>query len=157
MLFEYDSNNYSLTSYKKEMVPENINSDVIKKQVAIDGVEKTVALTDILMVDKADLVYINMGLVKNQKFDLALDKSITKLKVTYSGFNKQYDYNEAKLVKIEIPAKNIEGAKIEVQYQIKITNEGDLNGYVDEIVDYIPEGFLYDSSRSEERRVGKEC
>lgn len=149
VLFEYDSNNYSLTSYKKEMVPENINSDVIKKQVAIDGVEKTVALTDILMVDKADLVYINMGLVKNQKFDLALDKSITKLKVTYSGFNKQYDYNEAKLVKIEIPAKNIEGAKIEVQYQIKITNEGDLNGYVDEIVDYIPEGFLFDSSNNQ--------
>ncbi len=148
VLFEHDSNNYELTSYKKDLVAEDKNSDVVTKQVSIDGVEKTVGLTDILEVKDENIGYVNTGVVKNEKFDLSLDKSITKMKVTYDGFEKEYTYNESKLVKVEIPSKKISGAKIEVEYQIKVTNEGEADGYVDEIVDYLPEGFSFDKEQN---------
>ncbi len=145
VLFEYDNNYYMLTTYKKKGVTETNNSDVIEKVVAIDNVEKTVAVTDILDLNSGNLNYINIGLIKREKFDLSLDKSITKVIANYGGTSKTYEYNEVKLAKIEIPSKNIEKASIVVEYQIKVTNEGDIDGCVDEIADYLPEGFSFDS------------
>lgn len=145
VLFEYDVDNYSVTTYKKELVSDDVNSDVVVKEVSIDGVEKTVAVTDILELENADKLYVNMGLVEKEKFDLSLDKSITKVTVKYDGFYKEYDYKETKLAKVDIPAKKMQGAQIQVDYQIKVTNEGNVKGYVNEIADYLPDGFEFDN------------
>ena len=149
VLFEYDNVNYLLTTYKKEGVSEGYNSDVIEKVVSIDNVEKNVAVTDILQTGDINLNYINIGLVKREKFDLSLNKSITKVIANYAGTSKTYEYNESKLAKIEIPSKSIQGANIVVEYQLEVKNEGDIDGYVDEIVDYLPEGFNFDSELNE--------
>ena len=145
VLFEYDVDNYSVTTYKKELVSDDVNSDVVVKEVSIDGVEKTVAVTDILELENADKLYVNMGLVEKEKFDLSLDKSITKITVKYDGFYKEYDYKETKLAKVDIPAKKMQGAQIQVDYQIKVTNEGNVKGYVNEVADYLPDGFEFDN------------
>lgn len=145
VLFEYDVDNYSVTTYKKELVSDDVNSDVVVKEVSIDGVEKTVAVTDILELENADKLYVNMGLVEKEKFDLSLDKSITKVTVKYDGFYKEYDYKETKLAKVDIPAKKMQGAQIQVDYQIKVTNEGNVKGYVNEVADYLPDGFEFDN------------
>lgn len=145
VLFEYDVDNYSVTTYKKELVSDDVNSDVVVKEVSIDGVEKTVAVTDILELEDANKLYINMGLVEKEKFDLSLDKSITKITVKYDGFYKEYDYKETKLAKVDIPAKKMQGAQIQVDYQIKVTNEGNVKGYVNEVADYLPDGFEFDN------------
>ena len=145
VVFEYDDNNYALTAYKKKDVSEDINSDVIKKQALIDGVEKIVAVTDILNIENSNIAYINIGLIKNEIFDLSLNKSISKVVFKYDGFNKEYNYDNVKLAKVEVPSKKISSASVDVEYLIEVKNEGDVNAYVDEIVDYIPEGFTFDS------------
>lgn len=144
-VFEYDDNNYTLTTYKKKDVSEDINSDVIKKQALIDGIEKIVAVTDILNIENSNITYINIGLIKNEMFDLSLNKSISKVVLKYDGFSKEYNYDNVKLAKVEVPAKKISSASVNVEYSIEVKNEGDVNAYVDEIVDYIPEGFTFDS------------
>ena len=149
VLFEYDNDTYSPTIYKKDMVSEDKNSDVIKKQVAIDGVEKTVAVTDMLNLKNSNLGYINIGLVKNERFDLSLNKSISKVILKYDGFNKEYVYNQLKLAKVEIPSKKINGASIEVEYLLEIKNEGDVSGYVEQIADYLLDGFEFDTKLNE--------
>lgn len=146
VLFEYDNNLYNLTTYKKESISEQYNSDVVKKQVMIDNIQKIVALTDILNLQNTNIENINMGLVLKENFDLSLNKSISKVIVKANNYYKEYEYDKLKLAKVEISAKKIEGAVIEVEYEVDIKNEGNVEGYVDEIVDYIPEGFEFDKT-----------
>lgn len=143
VLFEYDNKNYSVTAYKKDLVSEDVNSDVISKTAHIDGVQKIVAVTDIIELD-SNKAYVNIGLIKSGKYDMSLNKSISKVIVKYDGFNKTYEYDRIKLAKVEIPSKNMNDASIELEYQIEIKNEGDIDGYVDEIIDYLPDGFSFD-------------
>ena len=47
ILFEYDTNLYDVTTYKKAGVPESKNSNVVSKNINIAGEELLYALTDI--------------------------------------------------------------------------------------------------------------
>jgi len=145
ILFEYDNGKYGLTTYKKSGVDENNNSDVVQKIVAIDGVEKTVAVTDIIDIENNSNYNFNVGLVQNEDLKITLDKSITNVILREGNANKEYSYNESKLAKVEVHAKKVSNSSIGVQYQLKITNEGNVDAYIDEIVDYLPEGFDFDS------------
>lgn len=146
VVFEYDNNTYDLANYKKSGVSEQNNSDVIEKQLQIGNELKTVAVTDTLHVSSKNINNINIGLVPKQKFDLSLNKSITNVIVEYEGTKKENSYNETKLAKVEIPAKKISKATVTVEYQIEVKNEGDVDAYVDEIIDYKPETLDFDGS-----------
>ena len=145
VLFEYDSQNYVLTNYKMQGISEDSNSDVIMKDVSIDGIEKKVGVTDTIKVVDSDVGHIDMGLIKNLKFDLSLKKYIKSVRVIQNSKNKtkEYEYNESQLAKIEIPSKEISETTLEIEYKIKITNEGELSGYVNELSDYLPEGMNF--------------
>ena len=145
VLFEYDNSQYSLSAYKATNVNESVNSDVIEKEANIDGNISKVAVSDILKIEKTNIEYINIGVVPNQKFDFSLDKTITKVSMTYNGKNSEKVYQNTKLAKIEIPAKQITGTTIVVEYNIEVKNEGEIAGYINEIVDYIPEGLEFNS------------
>lgn len=146
VLFEYDTGNYSLTSYQKGGVSATLNSDVIAKSVSIDGVEKNVGMTDTITIADNGLSNIDMGLVTNNKFDLKLDKYISQVVVETSSGTKTYSYENTQFTKVDIKAKEIANSSITVEYTIVITNEGDIEGYASQIVDYIPEGFTFNAS-----------
>ena len=145
VLFEYDTQNYKLTTYQSQDALEANNSDVINKTVNIDGVEKLVAITDNINIETSNFVNIDMGLVENSKFNLSLNKSITKIQVNYDGSTKEYNYEDIKLAKVEIPAKSIKNATITVEYKIDVKNEGNIDATVDSIVDYKPEGLDFEA------------
>ena len=146
VLFEYDSNNYSLTAYQKSNVSSTLNSDAIAKDVSIDGTEKSVGMTDTLTILDNGLSHIDMGLVSNSKFDLKLDKYISQVVVETSKGFETYDYQNTQFAKVEIKAKEIANSSVKVKYTIVITNEGDTEGFASQIVDYIPEGFTFDAN-----------
>lgn len=146
VIFEYDDNSYNLANYKKSGVSESNNSDVIEKQLQIGNDLKTVAVTDTLSISSKDINDINIGLVPKQKFDLSLNKSITNITVEYDGTKNEKSYDETKLAKVEIPAKKISKATVTVEYQIEVKNQGDVDAYVDQIVDYKPETLEFDGS-----------
>ncbi len=52
VLFQYDTNTYKLTEYKKSNISENVNSDVINKTVSLDGKRTQVASTDTIDIRK---------------------------------------------------------------------------------------------------------
>ena len=148
VLFEYDTGNYSLTSYQKSGVSATLNSDVIAKSVSIDGIEKNVGMTDTLTIADNGLSNIDMGLVTNNKFDLKLDKYISQVVVETSSGTKTYNYQNTQFTKVDIKSREIANSRITVEYTIVITNEGDIEGYASQIVDYIPEGFTFDASQN---------
>ena len=145
VLFEYDNSQYSLSPYKATNVDESVNSKVIEKEVNIDGNISKVAISDILQVNSANIEYINIGLVPRQKFDFSLNKTINKVSMVYNGNTTEKVFDSNKLAKIEVPAKQISNTTIVVEYQIEVKNEGEIAGYVDEIIDYIPSELEFNS------------
>ena len=145
VVFDYDYSKYRLTTYEKEGINESRKSKVISKKIQINNLEKNYAVTDTIeLVDKS-IGNINMGLVKLEKFDLKLDKTISKVIVQSSQGTNVYSYQDASLAKVELHSKTINNSNVIVEYKIKVTNQGEIDGYVKKIVDYIPEGFKFSS------------
>lgn len=137
VIFNYDTSKYSVTEYKKEGLAENINSDIISKTLSIENKEMLVGVTETLNVN-TDIINIDAGLKENKKFDLKLDKYINKVEVKNKLGTKIASYDKGKIAKMEIDAKQLNNSIVTVEYQIDITNEGEVPGYANEIVDYIP-------------------
>lgn len=147
--FNYDTQNYSLTTYRKSGVNSEINSDVTDVTAKVDGVDTTVAATDIINVN-TNTSNIDIGLVSRKTFDFKLDKSVKRVSLETKNGTKEVDYGDSKLAKIDIRAKEIAGSKITVEYEIVITNEGEVEGSVDEVVDYLPEGFTFSTQQNKD-------
>ena len=140
---EYDTITYAITKYQTTGVGNNENSDFI--EATIDNTKK-VAATNIMSIENSNLYNIDLGLNPGKRFDLELDKSITKVVVTNPSVEKQStDYDNKKLVKCELVGKTIDKDTVLVQYSIKVTNAGNVAGYAKSIVDYIPDGMTFNS------------
>ena len=137
----YDTNNYKLTEYRKNGVSSNLNSDVSSQEMTIGGEKALVGATDILTVQN-NIANVDIGLIENKVYDLSLNKSISKVTVQTNQKMSTYGYDNAKLAKIDIRAKEIEGAKVTVEYKIIVTNEGEVSANVGSVVDYLPDGFV---------------
>ena len=143
--FIYDTSKYTVTKYQVESAKENENSDAISKNIIIDSSNTLVGATDIISLEKEDKNNIDIGLVENAKFDLSLEKYVSKVVVTNSSESVNYNFGESTLAKIEIAAKRLAGSTILVQYEIKVSNEGDVTGYVGDILDYMPKELEFNS------------
>ena len=82
-------------------------------------------------------------------FDLALRKWVTQAIVIENGQQTiietghgPYDDPE-EIVKVELHRKHINDVVVKFRYKIRVTNEGDIAGYVKEITDYVPEGLRF--------------
>ena len=148
VIFEYDTVKYAVTTYHKDNVGANINSDVIATTIEQDGKAKNAAITDIININNGSVSGIDIGLMLADSFDLELEKTVSKITVQTSKGSTTNDFNDSKLGKIEIASKYVSGAKVLVEYNIKVTNIGDISGYAKKIVDYIPEGMKFNSSIS---------
>jgi len=133
-----------------------LNSDVIKKEVSIDGNTKEVGITDILTITNTNLKNVDMGLIKNPVLDFKLDKYVSKITVSNGSGTKEYEYNNSQLAKVEIPAKQINNTEIKIEYKIVVINEGEVEGYINEIVDYLPSELAFSSEENKGWNKNKE-
>ena len=145
VVFVYNTSRYELTQYKKAQISETINSDFINVNMNIDGKDKKVAISDTIKIQKENVRNVDIGLYESDKSDLRLDKYVSSITLTYGNTVKTYDYEDAKIAKIEIPANEVSNATVIVEYKIVVTNEGAISNYVRKIVDYIPAGMKFNS------------
>ena len=90
--------------------------------------------------------------VRVQYFDLTLRKWVTKAiviqdgktNVTETGHHAEDDPEE--VVKVDLKKSKIDSVVVKFEYQIRITNEGEIAGYAKEIKDHIPEGLIFDAA-----------
>ena len=84
-----------------------------------------------------------------QDFDLSLIKYVSQVIVTEGGktttTNTKNTGNKATdiIPKVEVHKKKINSTTVKFVYTIKVTNEGDIEGYAKEITDYIPAGLKF--------------
>lgn len=145
IVFKYDSNIYTTTSYQQVNVSELYNSNAIEKEITIEGEKITAGVTDIINVDSTKS-NINIGLVRKAKFDLKLDKTITKITVQNKDGVKTYNFDNSTLAKVEIPLKQLSKSMVIIEYKISVTNEGNIPGYAKNIVDYKTSDMSFNSS-----------
>lgn len=161
VVFKYDSDIYKITKYKEEGVSELLNSKAIEGKATINGITEIVGMTDIIEITNNDINSINMGLIKIGNFDIEINKTINTVK-TISPKGKEQDYKYSagtSLGKIEVAAKNVDGTTVYVEYKIKIINNGDTKGYIEKIIDQIPDGLQFEQSLNKDwyEENGKLC
>lgn len=152
--FEYNTSKYGLTKYQVQGANEKINSDVISKEMTINNEAKLVGITDTIKILDNGVASVDMGLIESPEFDLSLNKYISKVVVTNKAGTSTYTYEDTELAKVEISAKQIAGTVLLVEYEIEITNDGDVNGYVTDIIDYLPKELEFNSEMNNEWYLG---
>ena len=92
---------------------------------------------------------IDIEKVKVKYFDLALKKWVTQAiviedgKQTITETGHTGDENPEPVVKVDLKDKKLNSVTVKFKYKIKVTNEGEIDGYVKEIKDHIPEGLKF--------------
>lgn len=145
VLFDYDTNLYSVTTYQKEGVATNVNSDVVNTTIEQDGKQRLGAVTDVIIVQDGSISNIDMGLVHADTFDLKLEKKISKITVQNTQGTQTYKFNNTSVAKAEIRSKYLAGSVVYIEYSIKVSNIGELAGYAKSIVDYLPKDVTFNS------------
>lgn len=146
VVFEYNSAYYDITNYKVTGATDDVTSKAIQSKINKDGKISVAGLTDAIVISDSSKANMNIGLVVKPKFDLSLDKSISKITVENSKGTKSYDFTNIKLAKVEIPGNYLSGSKVYVEYKIKVKNEGEIAGYATKIVDYMSPEFTFNAS-----------
>ena len=145
VIFVYDTVNYKTTVYQKEGISALVNSDAIDKRVSYEGTEQTRGVTDIIEIGDISISNIDIGLVERAKFDLSLTKDINQITVTIGKSSSIYRGNAGVINKIEVDGKRLNQTTIQIDYVIKVKNEGDIAGYAKEVWDFIPEQLTFNS------------
>ena len=145
VIFLYDTANYSATIYHMEGVDDTKNSDAIDTTITLDGKSFVAAITEEIIVSDSNLYNIDLGLLEDAKFDLSLNKTVSKITVSDSTGTKVTEFNDSKLAKQDLVGKRVNETTIAVEYKITVKNEGAVPGYVKKIVDYIPKDMKFSS------------
>lgn len=138
-----DESMYKLTVNNKDGVDENLNSDIYLRKYNIEGEEYTIPSSNDLIIENTNISNIDIGLIEQAKFDLKLDKYVNKIIVQNKKGTKTYQYGEETLAKVELDRKYINNTNVIIEYKIKVTNEGEVDGYVRKIADYLPENAKF--------------
>ena len=145
VVFVYDSSNYTLTEYRKEGVNERFNSDAIDVNITVDGERRLAGMTDVLKVDGENIRDIDLGVYTANRFDLRLDKYVSKITLTTPTIGTRVDEYDANttLGKVEVLERNVGQSSAAIEYKIVVKNEGSVPGYANKIVDYLPDNVNF--------------
>ena len=143
VVFEYDTTAYKATGYEVSGAEQGNTSKAIEKTLTIDGKEEKVGVTEKIDLTE-NIASVNIGLVQAKKYDMQLDKYVTKVTVQNSKTTST-DYTDAKLAKQEINAKEVNSTTVVVEYTIRVTNNGEVPGYIKKIADYLSSDYKFSS------------
>lgn len=139
--FNYNTTAFSVTEYKTEDVEDELDSDVIQTTQN----NNTTVKTEVLDLKNGKTESVNIGLVINKKFDMSINKGITKVTVNNEQGTNIYNFESTNMAKVEIDGEYLKGSLILVEYEIAVTNSGEVAGYAKTISDKIPEGMKFNS------------
>lgn len=145
VVFDYDRTRYGLTTYQASGIPESNNSNAVINTLNINGTTTEVPSTDIITVENNDISNINIGLIELKNFDLQLEKSIRRILVQDASGSTVREYDNVDMAKIELDAKKVNGSTVLIEYNIKVSNVGQVDGYVKKVVDYLPGDLKFSS------------
>ena len=145
VIFEYNKTQYGITKYKVENVKETSNSDAMNNELMIENEKQAVTSTDIIEIKDENISGINIGLIELKDFSLKLDKYVSRILIQNSEGTTVKEYNDTTLAKAELDKKTVNGTTVIIEYKIRVTNIGEIDGYAKKIVDYAPSDMKFSS------------
>lgn len=145
VIFLYDSANYGVTLYKQAGINHDKNSDVVQMDVTYQGTKQVAGVSDKLELANENIGNIDIGLTISPKFDLKLEKVVSKITVSDATGTDVYDYKDETVAKLDLNSKTANGTSIMIEYKIRVINEGGVAGYAKNIVDYMPQDMKFTS------------
>ena len=143
--FMYDNTLYNITEYQKTGVINDRNSDAILKTINLEGNKIETAVTDIIEVTDRSMYSIDLGLKEKEKFNMKLDAGISNITIKTSQGIQQISYDMASLAKIEIKASQLNGTTVIIEYNVKVTNNGEIPGSIIGLMANKPNGLIFSS------------
>ena len=155
LIFMYDTNIYTTTLYQAEGVGLVLNSDAIERNIVQNGENVLAGVTDVINLEKSTS-NIDLGLISKEKFDLKIDKTVSRITVQNGEGTKVHNYNNSKLATASITGKQLNKSTVIIEYKIAITNEGNIPGYAKNIVDYLPKELSFNSELNTDWYLGND-
>lgn len=132
---------YEIGSYKVDGAFEIENSDFVLAK--LDG--QDIAASDVIRLTNDSAYNIDLGLAEKEVFDLGIYKEISKITVVGNDNNaKELEINNKKAT-IELSEEELKDSTMLVEYSIIVTNNSKIAGYAKSIVDYLPQGMMFNS------------
>ena len=88
---------------------------------------------------------MNIGLKERKIYDMKLEKMVTRVVVQNSKTTRAVEYQDATLAKVDLDSKQLSNTSVVVEYKIKVTNDGEVAGYIKKIQDYVSSDFKFSS------------
>lgn len=145
VVYHYDKNSYTSTQYTQEETNE--------ASKAIET-EEGISVTDNITLTDSSIENINTGLQEKDKFDFAIKQYVESSIVNIKGEETEYNYDNLELAKIEIKPSELKDATVKLKYKIVVTNVGNQEGQVTSIVDYLPNGLIFDQAENPDWTIG---
>lgn len=145
VIFEYNQTLYTLTKYRAENVEESKNSNVMVNELNIEDQRQAVPSTDIIELNGNNISNVNIGLIELKDFAFRLDKFVNRILIQNAAGTTIKEYTNATVAKAELDSKKINGTNVIIEYEIRVTNIGEIDGYVRKVVDYMPNGLKFSS------------
>ena len=97
----------------------------------MDGERRIAAITDTITITNENARDIDIGMYEANKFDLRLDKYISKVTLSTPTIGTRVDeHNNEKIAQVQVLGSNLGKSTAVVEYNIVVTNEGSVAGYV---------------------------
>lgn len=141
VIFMYDGETYSATTYQRSGVSADKDSNAYQA-------EEGKALTNDVVITTNNMTNIDLGLQTKDTFDLSINKYLVASTVRSGSKEEKQEYDNSKIAKIEIHSKKLQGSEVDVEYKFVIKNEGNISGKAVQIVDYLPEGMVFDQNKN---------
>lgn len=148
VIFEYDGEKYGVTTYNQN----DSNTAIVSKGIEVKNGKST---SNEIEISNFNIENINLGLVVKEKFNLVINKYVTEAVVNIKGKVERFNFDDLDLAKIEIAAKDLSKATVDLKYKMVIENKGNVEGYAVTINDYMPEGMTFDENENEGWYLGK--
>ncbi len=153
VVFDYDAKQYKISDYEKEGADKNDSSKAISRKLDVEGEDKdkNYAVTDIISVNEnSQVTNVNLGLEETPKFDLELDKYVSKVTVNNQDGVKTYNFGKESLAKVELDSKKMNGSTVVIEYNIEVSNTGESAGYAKTIEDEMPTDLTFASEMNKD-------
>lgn len=135
--FDYDDTKYNVST----------NADNSIGQVAsmVMNVNDN-CVTDNIEITNGSISSVDLPLSKDERFDLKLDATVTKMTVQNKAENNEFLAENPLLAKVDIDPNLLDGSKVFIEYKVTVENQGNIPGRVNKIIDYMSDDLEFDSS-----------
>ena len=115
-----------------------------KIEVEVEEGYKEIDEQEILIKDEEELQLVELE-TRKLKLDMKVEKYLKNIVIDDKNQGAERD----SISKIEIHRKAINKTKIELQYIIKVTNVGEIDGNIGKIIEEIPKGMQFEKDKSD--------